>query len=136
LVIAALWCGALAYAALVPQTGVEGPRSATLTPGTAELLEDLGGPSVLSGDFWSSTTGGAHAGYRRGWSSFHYHGEALDLRVDRSLWDVLYGAMNRGDYGIVELFGPWGLYKNGAWLDPAANHALWLAHQNHIHVGF
>src|SRR5207249_326315 len=49
---------------------------------------------------------------------------------------VLYNAMSRADYGLVELFGPWGLYKNGAALDPASNRSLWLAHQNHIHVGF
>ena len=125
--LAALFCTALAYAALYPQTGSQGPRSATLTPGTAELLEDLGGPGVLSGDFWSSTTGGTtHAGYGVDFRSYHYHGEALDLRVDKSLWDVLYGAMGRADYGLVELYGPWGLYKNGEWLDPAT-HRVWRA---------
>ena len=134
---AALFSTALAYAALYPQTGVQGPRSATLTPGTAELLEDLGGPGVLSGDFWGSTTGGTtHVGYGSDFRSYHYHGEALDLRVDKSLWDVLYGAMERADYGLVELYGPWGLYKNGAWLDPATHAGLWRGHQNHIHVSF
>jgi Flp pilus assembly protein TadB len=134
--VAALVCTTLAYAALYPQTGVQGPRSATLTPGTAALLEDLGGPAVLSGDFWTSTTGGEHAGYGTDFRSYHYHGEALDLRVDKSLWDVLYGAMERADYGLVELYGPWGLYKNGGWLDPATHAQLWRAHQNHIHVSF
>jgi Flp pilus assembly protein TadB len=137
LAVAALSCAAFAYAALYPQTGAQGPRSATLTPGTAELLEDLGGPGVLSGDFWGSTTGGTtHAGYGSDFRSYHYHGEALDLRVDKSLWDVLYGAMGRADYGLVELFGPWGLYKNGVWLDPATHPKLWRGHQNHIHVSF
>jgi hypothetical protein len=43
--LAALWFAALAYA-LVPQTGVQGPRSATLTPGAAALLEELGRESL------------------------------------------------------------------------------------------
>src|SRR5437763_14279517 len=116
----ALSCCALAYGALVTQTGEQGPRSSTLTPGTAELLDALGGPGVLSGDYWSSTTGGTtHAGYGTDFRSYHYHGQALDLRVDQRLWDVLYGAMSRANYGLVELYGPWGLYKNGEWLDPA-----------------
>jgi tight adherence protein B len=128
---------AIALAGLVPQTGQQGPRSSTLTPGTAALLDALGGPGVLSGDYWGSTTGGTtHAGYGIDWRSYHYHGQAIDLRVDQHLWDILYGAMTRANYGLVELYGPWGLYKNGEWLDPASNRALWLGHQNHIHVSF
>ena len=123
--------------AVMPQTGVQAPLSSTLQPGAAELLSLLGGPGALSGSYWGSTTGGTtHAGYGDDWRSYHYHGQALDLRPDVSLWNVLYEAMMRANYGLVELYGPWGLYKNGLWLDRSSHRRLWAGHQNHIHVSF
>jgi hypothetical protein len=76
------------------------------------------------------TTGGAHAA-----GSYHYAGLARDYGdVDgpiRPIFDALLPLATRTDYALVELFGPWGLYKRGRQITDAA---LARQHRDHVHA--
>jgi len=81
----------------------------------------FGAPTV------GQTTGGIHAT-----NSFHYKGQARDYGSAtsdmRAVWDALLPHADHPGAPLMELFGPWGAWKDGREIPPVAGHT------DHVHA--
>jgi hypothetical protein len=107
--------------------GVTGPVS----PGIAELEGILGRENVTN-DYATrghTATSWHYPGGAAGRTTAARSGSAVDFRPKRSLWDRLFPIRTQ----LHELYGPWGLYRDGRRFH---DEALQRRHEHHIHVTY